>query len=110
MQSNDRMAIAAHLNILMRRHLSRMTDPEWMAANREYALAMVALARKGDQPELLAWANRLAASYESRSSDAGAAAAPPTPVALQALAASRAAAAKGEDAAAQPGRYVRSLR
>ena len=36
-----RMAIAAHLHVLLRRKTARVTDIEWMAANAEYAQAIV---------------------------------------------------------------------
>ena len=33
MPESDRLAIAAHLHVLLRRKTGRVTDTEWMAAN-----------------------------------------------------------------------------
>lgn len=67
MSENDRLAIAAHLHVLLRRHTGRVTDTEWMAANPEYALAIITFARTHAQshsvPELPEWAARLEAAW-----------------------------------------------
>ena len=59
-----RMAIAAHLHVLLRRKTARVTDIEWMAANAEYAEAIVRFARQrglaDGAPELVEWADKLA--------------------------------------------------
>jgi hypothetical protein len=64
MLANEKISIAAHLHVLLRRKTGRVTDTEWMASNREYALEMVRFARQKaveeDHPELGVWANRLA--------------------------------------------------
>ena len=39
MSEADKLAIAAHLHVLLRRKTGRVTDTEWMAVNAEYALA-----------------------------------------------------------------------
>ncbi len=63
MTENNRLAIAAHLHVLLRRNTGRVTDTEWMAANAEYALAIITLARQHAEnhatPELREWASRL---------------------------------------------------
>ena len=63
MPDSDKLAIAAHLHVLLRRKTGRVTDTEWMAANAEYALEIVRFARRRAQednvPELVEWADRL---------------------------------------------------
>lgn len=63
MPDSDKLAIAAHLHVLLRRKTGRVTDTEWMAANAEYALEIVRFARLRAQednvPELAEWADRL---------------------------------------------------
>lgn len=63
MNENARLAIAAHLHVLLRRKVGRVTDTEWMAANDFYALEIVRFAREKAQednvPELIEWADKL---------------------------------------------------
>ena len=63
MPDADKLAIAAHLHVLLRRKTGRVTDTEWMAVNPEYAFEIVRFARQRAQddnvPELAEWANRL---------------------------------------------------
>jgi len=63
MPEADKLAIAAHLHVLLRRKTGRVTDTEWMAVNAEYALEIVRFARQHAQednvPELAEWAARL---------------------------------------------------
>lgn len=64
MLANEKIAIAAHLHVLLRRKTGRVTDTEWMAANRDYAMEIVRFARQsaaeqGDA-DIAALANRLA--------------------------------------------------
>ena len=60
---SQRLAVAAHMHVLLRRKTGRVTDTEWMAANMEYALEIVRFARaKADEdnhPELHEWADKL---------------------------------------------------
>lgn len=44
MSESDRLAVAAHLHVALRRKTGRVTDTEWMAADRTYGKAMVAFA------------------------------------------------------------------
>ncbi len=44
MNDNERLALAAHLHVAMRRKIGRVTDTEWMASNVAYGLAMVDIA------------------------------------------------------------------
>ena len=46
MSSNEKLAIAAHLHVLMRRKTGRVTDIEWMAANPAYAAEIIRLAHQ----------------------------------------------------------------
>ena len=71
MEESERLAIAAHLHVVMRRKMGRVTDTEWMAGNQAYAMAMVALAQahaneKADE-ELARLAQRLAQSWTGES-------------------------------------------
>jgi hypothetical protein len=63
MHDNDRLSVAAHLHVLLRRKVGRVTDTEWMAVNADYALEIVRFARErarnDDIPELIEWAERL---------------------------------------------------
>jgi hypothetical protein len=61
---SQRLAIAAHLHVAMRRKLGRVTDTEWMASNVEYALAMARLCRAEQDTDLHALADRLEAAFE----------------------------------------------
>ena len=45
MLPNEKLAIAAHLHVLLRRKTGRVTDTEWLAANAEYATEIVRFAR-----------------------------------------------------------------
>jgi hypothetical protein len=63
MSTGERLAVAAHLHVLLRRRTGRVTDPEWMATNREYATAIVAFARAKalelQAEDLRVWATKL---------------------------------------------------
>jgi len=64
MSDSDKLAIAAHLHVLLRRKTGRVTDTEWMAANADYAQEIVRFARQRGHtdgaPELVEWADKLA--------------------------------------------------
>lgn len=63
MTESDRLALAAHLHVLLRRNTGRVTDTEWLATNAEYAQAIIDFARNHCQthsaPELLDWTAKL---------------------------------------------------
>ncbi len=63
MTSNEKIAIAAHLHVLLRRKTGRVTDTEWMASNAAYALEIVRFAREkaaeDGHADLALWADRL---------------------------------------------------
>jgi len=56
----DKIAIAAHLYIAMRREAKRTIDVEWLLKNTDYAREIIALARQYS-PELATYSDRLAA-------------------------------------------------
>jgi hypothetical protein len=63
MMASQKLAIAAHLHVLLRRKTGRVTDTEWMAENIEYALEIVRFARmkasEDGHLELVEWADKL---------------------------------------------------
>lgn len=63
MLNNEKLAIAAHLHVVLRRKTGRVTDTEWMASNVEYAAEIVRFARAAAtedvHTELAEWAAKL---------------------------------------------------
>ncbi|MET0311533.1 MAG: hypothetical protein ABW051_05735 [Burkholderiaceae bacterium] len=63
MTPSEKLAIAAHLHVLLRRKTGRVTDTEWMALNHEYAAEIVRFARakaiEDGHPDLSEWAGKL---------------------------------------------------
>ena len=63
MMASQRIAVAAHMHVLLRRKTGRVTDTEWMAENLDYALEIVRFARakalEDNLPELAEWADKL---------------------------------------------------
>ncbi len=66
MSSNEKLAIAAHLHVLLRRKTGRVTDTEWMAGNPAYAAEVIRLAHEkaaeGGHDDLGLLADRLEAA------------------------------------------------
>jgi hypothetical protein len=66
MRNSEKIAIAAHLHVLLRRKTGRVTDTEWMAKDAAYAAEIVRFARENsDKPEhadLAEWAGKLEAA------------------------------------------------
>lgn len=60
---SQKLAIAAHLHVLLRRKTGRVTDTEWMASNIEYAMEIVRFTRakalEDGHPDLAEWADKL---------------------------------------------------
>jgi hypothetical protein len=60
---SQKVAIAAHLHVLLRRKTGRVTDTEWMATNLEYAKEIIRFARakaaEDGHAELEEWAGKL---------------------------------------------------
>lgn len=96
MNDSERLAIAAHLHVALRRKTGRVTDTEWMASDTAYGQAMAQFALNhalaNEDAELERLAQRFAASLPGApapASPATAATAPATdPAALQGLVAS----------------------
>ena len=65
MSHSERLAIAAHLHVLLRRKLGRVTDTEWMASNVDYGREIVRVCLAEEDPELREWARRLDAALPS---------------------------------------------
>ena len=66
MLNSQKLAIAAHLHVLLRRKSGRVTDTEWMASNADYAAEIVRFARtkatEDGQADLADWADKLEAA------------------------------------------------
>ena len=114
MLANEKISIAAHLHVLLRRKTGRVTDTEWMATNREYALEIIRFAREkaieDGHEDLGMMANRLA---EIMALTAPAQAAPAPRAVVQAKAASNLFTASrnfGDSESLQAPRYVAGLR
>ena len=60
---SQKIAIAAHLHVMLRRKTGRVTDTEWMAGNLEYALEIIRFSRakalEDGHAELTEWADKL---------------------------------------------------
>ncbi len=63
MLESEKVAMAAHLHVLLRRKTGRVTDTEWMAANADYAREIIRFARtrakEDGHPDLAEWAGKL---------------------------------------------------
>lgn len=63
---SHKLAVAAHMHVLLRRKTGRVTDTEWMADNLEYAMEIVRFARakalEEGHEELVEWAEKLEAA------------------------------------------------
>lgn len=66
MRNSEKIAIAAHLHVLLRRKTGRVTDTEWMATDTAYATEIVRFARenasKAGHGDLAEWADKLEAA------------------------------------------------
>jgi hypothetical protein len=69
MLPSEKLAIAAHLHVLLRRKTGRVTDTEWMADNAQYAAEIVrfarAKAREDGHADLRVWADKLAQAMQT---------------------------------------------
>jgi len=74
MLQSEKLAIAAHLHVLLRRKTGRVTDTEWMAADLAYATEIVRFARasavQDGHTDLAEWADKLAAAVLPASAQA----------------------------------------
>jgi hypothetical protein len=97
-RDSDKLAMAAHLHVLMRRKLGRVTDVEWLVRNDDYAREVIRVALADPaHTELMEWAHKLQAALFP--------APPPRPVERTAVAARVSAAA-----ADLSNRYIGRLR
>ena len=71
MGTSERVAIAAHLHVALRRKAGRVTDTDWVAVNDEYAWEVVRIARAKAQEDgdasLSELAEKLAAVLQTES-------------------------------------------
>jgi hypothetical protein len=63
MSSSEKLAVAAHLHVLLRRKTGRVTDTEWLASNRDYAAEIIRFAREkaaeDGHADIGGWADKL---------------------------------------------------
>ncbi|MDP4299395.1 hypothetical protein [Leptothrix discophora] len=60
LSDSDKLAVAAHLHVAMRRKIGRVTDVEWLLRSEAYAREIIRLAlAERDHPELQAWGLKL---------------------------------------------------
>ncbi len=62
MLESEKLAIAAHLHVLLRRRVGRVTDVEWMVRNIDYAMEIVRVSRAEPHEDLHEWADKLEAA------------------------------------------------
>ncbi len=63
MLESEKLAIAAHLHVALRRRIGRVTDVEWLVRSPEYAREILRVARADPaHADLLEWAARLEAA------------------------------------------------
>jgi len=117
MLASEKLAIAAHLHVLLRRKTGRVTDTQWMADNAEYATEIVRFARQSaaedGHVELVPWADKLEQAVLPAAAPRIQDAKPLTPSVMptvRSLLASPAAQAEAGDSAFDSARYVRGLR
>jgi hypothetical protein len=112
---SEKLAIAAHLHVLLRRKTGRVTDTEWMASNGEYAAEVVRFARRSatedGHVELAEWADKLeqAMSATGASTPVAQRAQHPSPT-LRSLLTSHAPVPRADEIPTDISRYVRGLR
>lgn len=108
MLQSEKVAIAAHLHVLLRRKTGRVTDVEWLAVNEAYAIEIIRFARasaaQDGHAELAEWAGKLEAAVLPKGALATGAAA------TGAAAANAAPAASPLSSVAGAVRYVRGIR
>jgi len=115
MLNSEKLAIAAHLHVLLRRKSGRVTDTEWMASNAEYATEIVHFARakatQDGHADLAEWAGKLEAAMAEATPARAAIVRRLSPVTapLAALAGTSASPDSGVGEAS-PFRYIRGIR
>ena len=82
---SEKLAVAAHLHVLMRRKMGRVTDVEWLVRNADYAREIIRLAcQQAEHPEVADWGTRLQAMLFPKPPPPV-----PTPVSARVVAAAR---------------------
>ncbi|WP_232834659.1 hypothetical protein [Rhodoferax ferrireducens] len=112
MLNSEKLAIAAHLHVLLRRKSGRVTDTEWLASNVEYATEIVHFARaratEDGHADLAEWAGKLEAAMAEATPARGALARRLSPVTTSLTGTSASPdAGVGETS---PIRYIRGIR
>ena len=117
MLTSEKLAIAAHLHVLLRRKTGRVTDTQWMADNAEYAMEIVRFARQSaaqdGHVELIPWADKLAQAMLPAAALHTKDARPPVPSVmptLRSLLTASVAQANPGESEFDSARYVRGLR
>jgi hypothetical protein len=121
MLASEKLAIAAHLHVLLRRKTGRVTDTQWMADNQEYAADVVRFARRSaaedGHTDLTEWADKLEQAMFSAPAQRPKVVSPqvvpsamPTLRSLLASNASKAVHSEAGDSQFDSARYVRGLR
>lgn len=109
MTNSDRVAIAAHLHVALRRKAGRVTDTDWMAVNDEYAREVVRFAcekaREDGDEGLEDLANKLALHMHNAKAQK-----PPPPPLAERVAHSWRPAAPAAPEPDDPSRYIGGLR
>ncbi len=63
LSDSDKLGIAAHLHVALRRKIGRVTDIEWLMRDATYAREIIRLAlAERDHPDLQGWALKLQAA------------------------------------------------
>lgn len=64
---SEKLAVAAHLHVLMRRKMGRVTDIEWLVRNAEYAQEIVRMAcQQKEHADVAEWGARLHAALHPK--------------------------------------------
>ena len=84
MLDSEKLAIAAHLHVLLRRKAGRVTDIEWMVSSTEYAREIIRFTRQkaveDSHADLADWADKLELAFFGAQTVRPAAAVAPVPV------------------------------
>lgn len=62
MLESEKLALAAHLHVVLRRRVGRVTDVEWLVRDMAYAREILALALASEYAECHEWAHKLQAA------------------------------------------------
>ncbi len=115
MLPSEKLAIAAHLHVQLRRKTGRVTDIQWMAENADYAAEIVRFARQSARDdghvELAEWADKLERAMLPQLAATASVARPATSVAgLRRLLAPNLGAREADALPPDAARYVRGIR